>query len=88
MRIQKKPFVLDAWVLPEPNVHVSDTPNWVLEAMENKTFCVAYGTSYDVHTIEGIMTGYKGDVLVKGIEGELYIIAKRIFDITYDIVEV
>ena len=42
---------------------------------------------FDVDTLEGKMHGCSGDYLVKGIEGELYIVKASIFEATYDLVE-
>ena len=37
-----------------------------------------------VNTFEGVMTGKKGDYLIKGIEGELYPCKASIFKLTYE----
>ncbi len=38
----------------------------------------------EVHTREGILKGYKGDFLIKGVEGEIYPCGKNIFWKTYE----
>lgn len=39
-----------------------------------------------IHTLEGDMTAHKGDVIITGVNGEQYPVARDIFDKTYDIV--
>lgn len=41
---------------------------------------------FEVKTLEGTMRGEIGDYLVRGIQGELYIINKDIFEQTYDVI--
>ncbi|OQX99633.1 MAG: hypothetical protein B6I24_02210 [Bacteroidetes bacterium 4572_128] len=38
---------------------------------------------FEVETMEGIMKGKKGDYLMKGVDGELYVCDKEIFEKTY-----
>ena len=88
MKARKKPIVIDVWQV-KPNVVLAfNAPAWVFEAFLKETF--EYDASGDksiVHTLEGKMTARVGDYLAKGIDGELYPIAKEIFDRTYDIVD-
>lgn len=39
-----------------------------------------------IHTLEGDMKARKGDVIITGVNGEQYPVARDIFDKTYDIV--
>lgn len=41
---------------------------------------------FSVETLEGTLTAKAGDYLVVGVRGEMYPIAKGIFEETYDIV--
>ncbi|MCJ7816346.1 MAG: hypothetical protein MUP55_00680 [Candidatus Aenigmarchaeota archaeon] len=41
-----------------------------------------------VKSKEGLVTGKKGDFLMRGIEGELYICDARIFQKTYEVMKV
>ena len=43
--------------------------------------------TFSVKTKEGLMTGKKGDWLIKGVEGELYPCDNKIFKKTYEAVE-
>lgn len=40
--------------------------------------------AFEVETLEGIMKGKAGDYLMKGVQGELYVCDKEIFDQTYE----
>jgi hypothetical protein len=40
-----------------------------------------------IFTLEGIMKAYPGDMIIKGIKGEIYPCKKDIFDATYDLIE-
>lgn len=42
---------------------------------------------FEVNSLEGLVKGKKGDYLVEGIEGELYICDKRIFEKSYNKVD-
>ena len=50
--------------------------------------CIQIPEPFEVETLEGVMKGQSGDWLVVGIHGEMYPIAKDIFEKTYDLVEV
>jgi hypothetical protein len=39
---------------------------------------------FEVHTLEGIMTGKPGDFLIRGIKGELYPCQRDIFLASYE----
>lgn len=49
--------------------------------------CVFLNEEFEVETMEGVMKGKKGDVLMIGINGELYPCDLTVFNKTYDIVE-
>ena len=42
---------------------------------------------FEVETLKGVMTGKKGDWLVKGIKGELYPVDNKIFKETYEVLK-
>ena len=64
-----------------------DPPEWLLEALEDEMVVPAgaFSDSVMVITLEGEMIMKPGDYLMRGVEGELYPCAKRIFDATYDV---
>lgn len=40
-----------------------------------------------IHTLEGDMSGYIGDYIIKGVKGEFYPCRQDIFELMYDKVE-
>ena len=42
---------------------------------------------FEVDTLEGTHRGKAGDYLLKGVEGELYLVKKEIFEKIYDIIQ-
>jgi len=92
MKIRKKPMTLDAWRIDtlELQYH-GNVLDWVhneYQANNGRLAVVSDGQKMvlRIRTLEGIMTAEDGDVLVKGIAGELYSIRRSIFDQTYDVV--
>lgn len=49
--------------------------------------CFQMDEPFQVETLEGLMTGNKGDWLMKGVRGELYPCANDIFQETYELIE-
>lgn len=47
--------------------------------------CIQIDETFEVETLEGKMKGQPGDWLVVGVNGEMYPIAKEIFQKTYDL---
>jgi hypothetical protein len=41
---------------------------------------------FEVESMEGTMKGKAGDYLMKGVQGELYICDKTVFESSYDVV--
>lgn len=41
---------------------------------------------FEVKTLEGLMQGKKGDYLIEGIRGELYICDREVFEESYSVV--
>lgn len=84
MKFIKKRVVIEA-------VHwdgnkVSETPEWVLEALDNG-FLVRFGNNVHIRTLEGEITASPGDYIIRGINGELYPCKPDIFEKTYEKVE-
>ena len=83
----KKPIVIQA-------VQFGDTkfkqmPNWLINEYNKKTWSYSYEwdgipNGFVVETLEGSMTGGRGDYIVQGIEGELYPCRGDIFEKTYE----
>jgi hypothetical protein len=49
--------------------------------------CIQIDEPFEVETMEGVMTGKKGDWLMVGIQGELYPCDREIFEKTYDLIK-
>jgi len=91
---RKKPLVVQAWQIPF-EVTKSDSDeliaflgiDWGL--LWDGRFFDAYqgGWGIQIKTREGIMRGYSGDYIIKGIAGEFYPCNKEIFENSYDKVE-
>ena len=88
-KYRKKPVIVDAVQFSESNQEVT-----------NKIFSLGIGDklssvishldgslTFTVETLEGRMTGHKGDWIVKGVQGEFYIVKDDIFKETYEKVE-
>lgn len=48
--------------------------------------CIRIDEAFEVETMEGVMKGKKGDWLMVGIDGEMYVCDADIFDRTYDLI--
>lgn len=81
MKYRKKPIEVEAFCLG-----LQDAPKWFedrglvyhVEALRPYVY---------INTLEGMMTAYKGDMIIKGIQDEIYPCNKDIFDSTYELVE-
>jgi hypothetical protein len=49
-------------------------------------YCKRISQPFRVESLEGDMQGKAGDYLMKGVDGELYICDKKIFEKSYDII--
>jgi len=92
MKIRKKPIIVDAWKIDTLEMqYQGNVPDWVWKAAkEDKTIGLAsdgHDMILRIKTMEGIMTAKEGDVLVRGVNDELYAINEAIFEKTYDIID-
>ena len=49
--------------------------------------CYKMDEDFEVETLEGLMSGKKGDWLMQGVNGELYPCADEIFLKSYDLID-
>jgi hypothetical protein len=49
--------------------------------------CVQIDEPFEVESMEGVMTGKKGDWLMIGVNGEMYVCDASIFQKTYDLID-
>lgn len=82
MRYRKKPLEIEAWRYGE-----EATPEWGHVAFESGVLRLTPDGEAKVRTLEGSMTARKGDYIVKGIKGELYLVKPDIFEATYGSVD-
>lgn len=93
MKIRKKPVVVDAWYIDTAELQYhGDVIDWVFKEYQSDRGRLAVVSDGEkmvlrIRTLEGVMTAYDGDVLVKGVDGELYAIKREIFEKTYDVVD-
>jgi len=85
MKYRKKPVVIEAFQLIEPNIPIR-IASWC-----NGKVC---GTGYigkkqwiEIETLEGVMKAGYGDWIIKGIKGEFYPCKNDIFEATYEKLE-
>jgi hypothetical protein len=87
MKFRKKPVEIEAVQITEQGVLT--IPEWLEHAMDNgfvlmgitMNGCVVY-----IYTLEGVMIGFPGDWIIRGVKGELYPCKPDIFDATYEAV--
>jgi len=79
MKYRKKPVVIDAEQWTGSNLNSDESmfqdPGVIIKED---------GSEFMVGTPEGVMTGKKGDWLIRGVKGELYPCKPDIFAATYD----
>lgn len=85
MKYRKKPVTVDAWDvgdLMEAFRH-SQLPEMVLEVFEEGL--IDFETDHiKILSLEGVVVGRRGDMLVRGVKGEFYPCRRDIFEETYE----
>jgi hypothetical protein len=86
-KYKKKPVEIDAEkisdILKNATSDWMELPEWVRTAYENGDLVFA-NTHLIVNTLEGSMVGGYEDILIRGIQGEIYPCKPDIFASTYD----
>lgn len=83
MKYAKKPIVVEAF-----QFGVDEPPDWFVH--EHKSINYDLNLDGSVESVcftslfQNVMTAYKGDMIIQGIQGEIYPCKKDIFDATYD----
>lgn len=87
MKYRKKPVVIEAFQLG-----VDHIPGWFMEKVAKNEVTLMKNqsneTEADIKTMEGPMHANFGDMIIKGIQGELYPCKPDVFEATYESVEV
>jgi hypothetical protein len=87
MRAMKKPLPVEVWRITDMRGDETMTiPGWVMKAIIARDVEAADDGGLVINTNEGEMHGSIGDWLVKGNpNGELWAVASKVFNDTYDI---
>lgn len=88
-KYRKKPVVIEAVKVSEliqnAKSNWSDLPNWVKDRYEQGGF-VFLSDGINIGTLEGTMKAEYTDMLIKGVQGEIYPCKPDIFEQTYELV--
>ncbi|WKB53004.1 hypothetical protein [Eleftheria terrae] len=83
MKYRKKPVVIDAWRID----YDAERPDWVQAAFVADEIDWDYGGDcLWIDTPEGTVMGGMGDMLIRGVKGELYPCRADIFLLSYEAV--
>lgn len=88
MKYKKKPVVIEAfqWF---GDIRQQEDPDWIVEAMLDNRVSLSIDKenskpTMSITTLEGVMTAYSGDYIIKGVKGEIYPCKPDIFEQTYE----
>lgn len=86
MKYQKKPVVIDAWDVEDLLLYYKSGPSLPEEVQQGfEEGLIDFEQDHiNVVTLEGVMAGRRGDMLIMGVEGEFYPCRKEIFKKTYE----
>lgn len=88
MKVRKKPVIVEAWKLNGDDIEIIEVPPlWVMEAGQAGFLKRHFGGIWEISTLEGSMFARDGDYIIKGVQGELYPIQKKIFEETYEVLQ-
>jgi hypothetical protein len=75
MKYVRKPIVVEAFRFGH-----DQEPEWFANSnvIQKSSYC-------SIQTLEGLMNGYVGDMIIKGVKGEIYPCKKDVFDATYEL---
>jgi hypothetical protein len=79
MKYIKKAVVIDAFKL-----FTDPIPDWFMDRVSDCTINLNYPTHAEIQTLEGIMRANAGDMIIKGVIGEIYPCKPDIFEKTYE----
>jgi hypothetical protein len=89
-KYRKKPVVIEAVSCAEVIATMNDNyvwkmlPKWVSDAYEEGVIREVRIGGFTVNTLEGPLTALRGDMLIQGVQGELYPCRDSIFIATYE----
>lgn len=93
-QFRKKPVVIEAFAVNRA-IHLAANdwdalPQWLRDAYESQepgrglVFCP---DGIHITTLEGVMVAARGDMIIRGVKGEIYPCKPDIFEQTYEAVE-
>ena len=88
MKYRKKPVVIEAvntseMIIAYRNKEFKNVPDWVRKAVDEGTITLTALVA-SVKTLEGEMLAWHTDMLIQGINGEIYPCKIDIFEATYE----
>ena len=87
MKYRKKPVVINAFKWTG-DMFQNEDPEWITEAIqEGKVYFSNIGEEnvvMKIETLEGTHTANRGDYIIQGVKGELYLCKPDIFEMTYE----
>jgi len=88
MKYRKKPVVIHAWLLEDPDELRSAEAHAHNDGLADfMKDCEEWESSNEgvlIHTLEGTMLAQPGDYIIKGVKGEYYPCKPDIFKATYE----
>ena len=92
MKYRKKPVVVNAIQLLPSEIQNAGELDKIFKFLNMPSATVetpggGLVDAVNIPTLEGVMTAYPGDWIIRGIEGELYPCKPDIFEATYEKVE-
>lgn len=91
MQFRKKPVVIEAFAVNKAlhaAAHDWDAlPRWLIDAYDSKEpgkGIVFAADAIHIMTLEGTMIAERGDMIIRGVKGELYPCKPDIFEATYE----
>jgi len=86
MKATKKPITIEYF--PLESAYVKEIQEWETDKHPIKIEYYSGEILFaKIFTLEGSMTAKPGDIIIKGVEGEIYPCKKEIFNKTYNINE-
>lgn len=79
IKVEKMKYVKKSIVVEAFQFGFDECPEWFVNssATVKSYYC-------NIQTLEGSMKAYVGDMIIQGIQGEIYPCKKDVFDATYD----
>ena len=89
MKYRKKPVEVEAFWFG-----IDEMPDWFMDKVTTNDVILQPGNNYEkksmtahINTLEGVMHAKYGDVIIKGVAGEIYPCQPDIFLATYEAAE-